>query len=377
MNARARPLMLPLLSCAALVALTATLVTPSRFAAAAPTPGQGTSPFAQQPTRGDVRDLSPLPRTPREYSENERSNDGIFAPPPEDPDLLTANEKKTKTPAPARGTPVQAVTAAQASPRSEFERSIDRMDIYYNLFFNGPSLDGEQETTWNRFGPAALSISHALDFDYHFDRKNLVGLEIAGSQTLVPWVSPMFPDSDPTDPSFTLFNPQFWYKRNGLIDAQTFSLDTRISLFPSMTDYSVNVMGSIAAAALDTTWNLKLADRSWTAYFTTRIKPTFYTDIYREDVFNPEWLYLSAGYYLGYHFTPSWQLNVSGVFDCSYYANQMQFLNRSDNAADFAQLELNYFLGRFARIGAYVQGGVIEPSTSKAAAGLDVTVNFL
>lgn len=336
------------------------------------------SPAAQQQQRGDVRDLSPLPQNTRgNYPENELSNDGIFAPAPEAPRVNTLSKKKSSTLGPgAKPSTTANVTTQVTSGKSEWERAIDRLDIYYTAFFNGPSLDGAPETTWNRWSnsAAAFYIYHAFDVDYHFDRTNLVGFEISAKQNLVARASPYGGIEEPS----TQFNdPQFWYKRSGMISNPVVSLDSRFSIWPAVTTFETIELAQIASAAWDTTWNFKFLDRSWSSYFTTRVRPTFFTDIYAADGYTREWMYLSAGYYVGYSFSQSWQVNFSAGFDCSFYAQNDQFWTRSDSSADFGQLELNYNIGRLARIGAYVQAGIIEPSMSKATAGLDVTVNFL
>lgn len=323
---------------------------------------------AIRPSRGDIRDLSPLPQGSRsEYPESEYSNDGIFA---------TRPRTKNKS-APAKPQLVTANVTAQNNLKSELGQAIDRLDVYYNGFFNGPSLDGAPETTWNPWSnsPAALYIYHSFDVDYHFDRSNLVGFELSAKQSIVS--RPNAFTGAMESPSLELNDPQFWYKRSGMIQTSHFSLDSRFSVWPAMTSYSVNDMGQILSLAWDTTWNLKFPGRSWSSYFTTRVRPTFYSDIFRPDGFMREWMYLSAGYFVGYNFTQSWQLNASAAFDCMFYAQNDQFFARGDSSADRAQLELNYFVGRLVRVGAYVQAGVIEPSASKATAGLDVTVNFL
>jgi hypothetical protein len=326
--------------------------------------------------RADIRDLSPLPQGSRnDYLESEYSNDGIFAPAPS-PESGTVGTDARKKPTAAKPAPTTHVTT-QNGLKSQLERAIDRLDVYYNGFFNGPSLDGASQTTWNPWsnGPAAFYIYHSFDVDYHFDRTNLVGFELSDKQSIVSRPNAFTGKLD--EPSHEINDPQIWYKRSGILTNSAFSLDSRFSIWPAMTTYSVNDMGPILSLAWDTTWNLQFLGSSWSSYFTSRVRPTFYSDIYRPDGYMREWMYLSAGYYLGYSLSQSWQVNASAAFDCMFYAQNDQFYARGDSSADRVQFELNYNLGRLARIGAYVQAGVIDPSTSKATAGLDVTVNFL
>jgi hypothetical protein len=353
-----------------------------------------TSGFQQRVMLRDPRDLSPLPPQPRDnYSEAESASvTPAPAPAPSPtaaPVASTATGTKKKKKKSSKATPALSPTAqALVSPTNNvstapalkpMERSAwDNVDMYYGFFLNGPSIGSDWGTTYSPFqqGTWPMYIYHTLDAQYHFDRTHLIGVEVSSHQDLTSGVTPSGWTA-PVSPKFDFNDPQFWYTKKGVLNNRYFSTDAQFSVWPAVTSYSLDQMGEYFSAAVDTTWNLKLRDYRWNTYFTTRIRPTVYGTLINNDTYNREWMYMSAGYYVGYTLSNSWQINLSGVFDCNLYADNVQLWNRGDGTDDRAQLELNYYLGHVARIGGYFQSVVTNPSLVSSIVGLDITINML
>jgi hypothetical protein len=330
---------------------------------------------ATMASRNDMHDLSPLPRNPNDYyPENQASHEGIFSP---DASIDPTGAAGAST----RTSPTHVST--RSAGKSELRQALDKMDLYYTGNFSGPSLGSDPSRTWNAFGRSQDTpyVYHTLDFNYHFDRQNLVGFEVAAKHDMREYTQPSPPGYIPNnpDPIWSWQDPQFWYKRSSILDMRYFWTDTMLSIFPGMTDYSANTMGKIASFAWDTTWNMKLRDYRWTLYFTSRVMPTVYSDRVQgaDDFAMRDWMYLSAGYYLGYRLAPSWQINTTAVFDCGVQSTLDQDFYHTDAYDDRVGFELNYYVGRLARIGTYVQTIVTDPTLDKTIVGLDVTVNIL
>jgi hypothetical protein len=348
---------------ARLLVLLATALT-ARPALAAPAPAFGVVQ-AQQPQRAmvhDARDLTPAIRQfPDTYT-------GL---PIED---SSANAKTGKSTRSTPGASVSTTTAPAPLKRTAF----DNLDVYYGFFLNGPSLGESWGTTYNRFALNTwpMYIYHTLDVQYHFDRDNLIGAEAAAHHDIQSGVKP-YGYVTPVAPEFSIQDPQFWYTRKNVLSRNAFSTNLTLSVWPGLTSYSIDTMKEYFSLGLDTTWFLKLPDRRWSVYFSTRLKPTLYADFQPNDGYSREWLYANAGYYLGYRFASDWQVNLSGTFDCAFYATNDALWNRGDGFDDFAQVELNYFAGRFARLGAYYQTMVWGPAFASSIVGLDFTFYLL
>ncbi|MGK5085871.1 hypothetical protein WDW37_21490, partial [Bdellovibrionota bacterium FG-1] len=142
---------------------------------------------------------------------------------------------------------------------------------------NGQALGESLGTAYSPFarGPWPIYFYHTVDSVYSLNGKSSLGLELSATQDLVHGVR----DSShyPIEPTFTIYDPQIWYHQGGLLDNEVFRLDGQVSLFPPLTSYSRNYQEMLMSAAFDTTWNMKLKDHRWTAYLTTRVRPTFYS----------------------------------------------------------------------------------------------------
>lgn len=351
----------------------------------------------------DPRDLSPLPRPfPDTYTGDSDSDTAAATP------VASPSPAPTQTPAPVAAAtapgkkrkkskknqhaqpqaPVATVnplatgsssnvTTANA-PRSSGQKFIDRFDVFYGLFLNGPSLGSSWGTTYSPFQQDTwpMYIYHTMDMQYHLDRNSMIGMEVSAHEDLFSGITPS-KWSTPANPELSFNDPQLWYKRKSVLNNRYFSTDLQFDVWPAVTSYSVNQMGEYFSAGIDSTWNLKLRDYRWTAYFTTRLRPYIYGEYQPGDTYNRDWFDFAAGYYVGYNLTPHWQVNVSGVFDGDLYANSAQMANLGQFSDDTAQLELNYFVGHIARIGTFFQTVVTSPSLVNSIVGLDITVNFL
>lgn len=355
---------------------------------AIPAAAQAAMPGSQPQMQNDMRDLTPLPRTPHDtYTGDQDSPDVSVPAPVATPTSKSKRRKKndpkdlsTVAPLPPSGI---ALNTSTQNKRSAAQKALDSIDLFYGFFLNGPSLGSNNVNTtyspWQQ-GTWPTYIYHTLDMQYHFDRSNLVGFEISNHQDIASGVTPSG-FTTPVEPQMYFNDPQFWYTRRGVLSNRYFSMDLQFNAWPGITSPSQQ-SGEYLSASLDTTWNMNLRDRRWTAYFTTRVRPYFYTqpqpDPTPENSYlKNEWLYVSAGYYVGYSLSDSWQVNLSGVFDNDMYADVNQFWNHGDGSDDRAQLELNYFAGRFARIGAYFQSVVTAPSLVSSIVGLDITINLM
>jgi hypothetical protein len=341
----------------------------------------------------DMSDLTPLPRTPNELYTGQNPSD-LTTPASGDASAAAATSgsapkrrkrrrRSQQGNAPTTGeamlnSPSAGMVSTANAERPLGQKILDSIDLFYGFYLNGPSLNAPWGTTYSVWQQDTwpIYIYHTLDFQYHFDRVNLVGFEISAHQDLFSNITPTKWIS-PANPQLYGNDPQFWYTRKAVLDNRYFSTDVSFNVWPGITDPSVQST-QYFSASLDTTWNFKPADRRWTTYVATRLRPYLFGQYQPSDSFtHNEWFYASAGYYVGYNLTPSWQVNLSGVFDADLYADANQIWNRGDAADDRAQLELNYFAGRWARIGVYTQTVVTNPQLIDTVVGLDITVNML
>jgi hypothetical protein len=257
---------------------------------------------------------------------------------------------------------------------------ISKSDLMLNVRLNGQSLGQPLGVTHNVFNrtPWPIYFYHSADAIYHFDRSKQVGLEVSATQDLVNGVR-SDPQFDPVTREFTIYDPQLWYKQNSLLESDALRLDGQVSIFPGVTEYSRNAQGMLFSTALDATLNLKLRDYRWTAYFMGRVRPSFYNQTQPTKMFDShERLFLSAGHFVGYHISNSFELTNSSLLDCNYSADTSGPFIRGDANDDRTQVQLNYYTPHgFARLGAYVQGLIVDPRLATTVVGLDLTFNLI
>jgi hypothetical protein len=257
-------------------------------------------------------------------------------------------------------------------------RIFSKTDLIWTGQLNGPSLDRPFGTNYNAFqqnyGP--MYVYHTLDTIHHFDSTNNVGLELSAKQDFGHAVPGR--DGFMVEPGFTLNDPQFWFRHNGVIETSWLKIDAALNVFPGLTSYSREQDYMLFSTALDGTYHIKLPDYRWNAYFSTRVRPTFYSLGGQTPYWKHEQLFLSTGHFVGYHFTDNYELTSSSALDLNYYADGSGRFIRGDGYDDRTQLEFNYYTSNgLIRVGAYVQSLIAEPRLETSSVGIDLTINFL
>jgi hypothetical protein len=289
------------------------------------------------------------------------------------------------------------ISTAAGPDTGVLSRALSKADLFWTGQLNGPSFNGPIDRNYNAFQNSynPLYIYHTLDSIYHLDSSNSIGVELSAKQDVSAPLSTFVALDGTTqtdgvtrlDHTFTLNDPQFWIRHSGLLDSRWLKVDVALSVFPGLTDYSRNQDHALLSTALDGTYHVKIPDYRWNLYFTSRVRPTVYSQGGPFSTWKHEELFLSTGHYLSYHFNSSFELAHSTAFDCDLYKGPVdpsKFGSPNGNYVlgnaydDRTQLELNYYVsGGFARVGLYAQSLIWNPALDTSIVGVDLTFNFL
>jgi hypothetical protein len=258
------------------------------------------------------------------------------------------------------------------------EHILSHTDLYWTGQLNGPSLGTSMSRNYNPFqndyGP--MYLYHTIDAINYLGWSDTVGVEVSAKQDFGRAV----PNREgwPVTPVFTANDPQIWYRHNGVLDLPFLRVDGALSLFPGVTDYSRTQDYMLLSTALDGTYHIKTASHPWNLYFTTRVRPTFYTRKSPYFYWKQEQVFFSTGHYLGYRFSDRFELAHSSALDFDYYTDGSGTFLRGNAYDDRHALQLNYYIpAGYGRIGAYVQGLIAHPALETSTVGIDLTINFL
>ncbi len=267
------------------------------------------------------------------------------------------------------------------SPVAEF---FSKMDLYYYVKFNGPGIGLPPDTHYNFFndGQWPNYLSHSIDMIYYITPVDQVGVEVSGIQDLVSGVYNKF-DTEIV-PQFTIFHPQFWYRRNKVLNPTWMSLDLQLSIFPATSDFAIQKQGMLFSAAFDQVLNIKMPSGSpWSANISTRLQPSFYNFAVENETgfggfYNRDTFFMHAEHFVGYQLGNGFQLTNSSHFDLAHKFNSLDAFDFSPSSVARTSLQLNYFFPRrLGNIGAFIQTPVFDPILMKTVVGLDFRFNFL
>lgn len=274
---------------------------------------------------------------------------------------------------------------ADGAPEGLASRLLSRTGLNWTAQLNGPALGGPEDSNYNTYqnshGPRYLY--HTVDLLHFVGRSSQLGMELSAKQDFGHAITyrkrGQFGEYDhEVQPERSIYDPQFWFRQNGIHDGDWVAFDAALNVWPGLTSYSREQERLAFAAALDGYLRFKFPSYRWRAALASRLKPSFYAGGGPTGSWAHEQVFLSTSPSLSYQLSSSFELVGTAQFDFKYYKDDVGGFRRGDAYDDKAQLQLNYYHpSGLARVGAYAQGLIVNPALATATVGLDLTIHFL
>lgn len=273
--------------------------------------------------------------------------------------------------------PGAATLQAEVNAWSTFK---SRSEASYYVSLAGQSL-GEKQlgASYNPFARDKwpMQFYSALYYGYRFAPNWTIGMELSGAWNFASGIANQY---GLVETGATLFQPAIQLKRANIVDTSWLNLFGQVQFFLPTSAFAREKQTFLLSVALDNTWTIRAVPYPFSVGINTKIQASFYERTVPEGPFaaGRETIYLSAGHFLNYTFSPHFDLQTTTLFDTNHWGGSPSLSDFDVATDDRWKVQFNWYprIPVFNQAGIFVQGLIFKPMLATTIVGMDFTLRM-
>jgi hypothetical protein len=255
-----------------------------------------------------------------------------------------------------------------------------RSEASYYVSLAGQSL-GERQfgASYNPFAGSKwpMQFYSSLYYGYRFAPNWTVGVELSGFWNFTSGIANQWGE---IETGAALFQPAIQLKRANIVDTNWLNVFGQLQFFLPTSDYMREKQTFLLSVALDNTWTISAIPYPFSAGITTKVQASFYERTIPESQWDAkrEVLFLSAGHFLNFTFSPHFDLQTSTVFTTNHWGGSPNIWDFDVSNDDRWKIQVNWYprIPVFKQLGIFTQGLIFNPMLATTIVGMDMTLRL-